>query len=233
MDEVNWPCIPSPSYNAFITKFGNACLYRELSYYLIRVFSKPRQQVDKKGEEFFEFGGYDSGDACFKTSLLVEGRETPIFETRGVTGLFQTATSFGEWLESRAVKARKRYKRSEWKQILAGPLPFTEVEQDIVKARSQFKWQVVGITENGDLKFEVTNNSKRVLPFLTIGIRAPKLLGGIWLPVATILPGRTKIIQASAYKEQADPDTIEAFDEPEPWPEDRDRYWEFRKPDYL
>jgi hypothetical protein len=54
------------------------------------------------------------------------------------------------------------------------------------------------------------------------------LNGGVWLPVSTILPGETHIVEKDCYKDLVDPRDVEAFDEPDPKPEDRDRYWEFK-----
>lgn len=105
-----------------------------------------------------------------------------------------------------------------------------------MNARRQFSWRVVGIATNGDLQFEVHNGSDLILPYLSVGIRGklrpPRsgpLNGGVWLPVLNILPGETRMIEKDCYKEVVDPADIEAFGEPDPEPEDRDRFWEFKE----
>ena len=72
-----------------------------------------------------------------------------------------------------------------------------------------------------------TNFSNRRLPFLSIGVRGPNLIGGIWLPVSKIAPGETRVVEHDGYKCTA-PENQEAFALPDPWPEDRERYWEFK-----
>jgi hypothetical protein len=75
-----------------------------------------------------------------------------------------------------------------------------------------------------------------VLPYLSLGIRGqlrpPKtepLHGGVWLPVSSISPGETRVVVKDCYKDLVDPREVEVFDQPDPEPEDRERYWEFRE----
>jgi hypothetical protein len=74
-----------------------------------------------------------------------------------------------------------------------------------------------------------------VLPYLTVGVRGklrpPKegpLTGGVYLPVDSIYPEQTGRVAFDCYKKYVDPKDVEVFDEPDPGPEDRERYWEFR-----
>ena len=64
-----------------------------------------------------------------------------------------------------------QFKKKEWKDIEAGPPPFSALEIAILEARRLFRWRVVGIASNGDLQFEVHNRSNLILPYLSIGIR--------------------------------------------------------------
>ena len=88
----------------------------------------------------------------------------------------------------------------------------------------------MGIANSGDLQFEVHNGSDRVLPFLSIGVRGRhgEINGGAWLPVSSVLPGQTRVIERDCYKKWLRPENVEVFDLPDPEPEDRDRYWEFK-----
>jgi len=103
-------------------------------------------------------------------------------------------------------------------------------ELAIVAARQQFTWRVIGITPNDELMYEVHNGSDRRLPFLSIGIRATTatLQGGVWLPVNDIAPGQTAVIVKETYRDLIDPGEVEAYALPDPEPEERARYWEFR-----
>jgi hypothetical protein len=94
---------------------------------------------------------------------------------------------------------------------------------------------VVGIAANGDLQFEIHNGSNSVLPSISLGfrgkLRPPKsgpLNGGIHLPVSSIAPGATKIVEFDCYKQFVAPEDAEVFDLPDPGPEDREQYWELQ-----
>lgn len=227
--------LPLPrSYKDFVLRFGNAKLYRELGGYKVGVLASPREERDKEGGEiFYSFGHYDSNSAYFKDSLLRRGEETPVFEG-GEDRMHQVADGFQAWLTKRANLARRQYTKRQWAEIVAGPPPFTPEQQRIVEARRKFRWRVVAISNSGDIQFEVHNGSDVILPFLTIGIRGKQrnsnaiLNGGIWLPVGSVLPGQTAVIEKECYKKLLDPRDVVAYDEPDPEPEDRDRYWEFK-----
>jgi hypothetical protein len=224
-----------PSYEAFVLQFGNAKLYRQGSVYLVQVFASLLDAESNEGETLLQFGRTDMSLAYFKESLLIRGQESPVFEWYHEQGLRQTAANFEEWLRVKCAAARGLFKKKEWEAIEKGPQPFSAQEKAIVEARKRFRWRVVGIALSGDLRFKVHNGSDLVLPFLSIGIRGklrpPKsgpLNGGIWLPVSSVLPGETQIIEKGCYKNLVDPKDVEAFAEPDPEPEDRDRYWEFK-----
>ena len=230
-----------PSYRAFVLQFGNAKLYRRLtsynSSYLIEVYAAPREAFSKEGEPLFQFGRTETSLAYFKESLLVEGGESPVFEWRHEQGVRQTADGFLDWLHAKCRWARKQYKKKEWEAIEHGPPPFTEEELAVVEARKHFQWRVVGIAPNGDLRFEIHNGSHMILPYFSVGIRGklrpPKdglLNGGGRLPVSLIRPGETKIIEYDCYKQFVAPEGAEVFDLPDPGPEDRLEYWEFKPP---
>lgn len=226
-----------PSYTNFVLRFGNAKLYRRTNYYLIEIYAGPREAATPSGEPLIGFGRTHSSLAYFKTSLLVEGGESPVFEWRHDEGLRKTAEGFEEWLASQCSAARRQYSEKEWKALENGPPPFTEQEKAIVKARKQFRWRVAGIGSNGNLQFEVHNESNLTLPYLSIGIRGklrpPKtgpLIGAVYLPVSSIGPGETKAIEHDCYKRLITPEDTEAFELPDPEPEDRDRYREFQAP---
>jgi hypothetical protein len=224
-----------PSYRAFVLQFGNAKLYRIRSYWLVEVFAGPREAEGPEGEPLILFGRTDTSLAYFKEHLLVRGEESPVFEWRHEQGIQRTADSFVDWLFAKCISARKRFRRSEWAAIEKGPPPFTNREMAIVTARRQFRWRVVGVSLNDDLRFEIYNGSTLVLPYLSIGVRgrlrAPKegpLEGGAFLPVALIRPGERQVVEFDCYKQLVAPEDVEVFDLPDPGPEDREQYWEFK-----
>jgi hypothetical protein len=112
------------------------------------------------------------------------------------------------------------------------PRPFSTREQAIVEARRLFRWRHLGFAANGDVIFEVANESAMTLPYLSIGVQGKggtKLVGGAWLDVSGIGPGRTGRVQHPCYKEMLAPGEHEFFGTPDPTPETRDRFWEFER----
>jgi hypothetical protein len=136
------------SYKEFVLRFGNATLYRKLSYYLIGVLASPRVETHKKrGELYYRIGHYDGSDAWFKASDLSGGNEAPVYQSGGGQ-IRRVADAFEPWLQRKCKAARATFKKQEWANILAGPAPFTPQESKIVEARLEapldrfsFRWQ--------------------------------------------------------------------------------------------
>lgn len=221
------PFLP-PSHRLFLSKFGGAKLYRELDYYLLGVLASPWEEKDSDGKPIACIGHYDDANVYFKLPLS-EGEELPVFESID-GGLKKVSGTFEQWIEKRCLDCKKRIGKTSWAKILKGPTPFSAEETQILEARKRFEWSVMGRTDSGDLRFKVHNGSDLTLPFLSVGVRSVdrKLNGGVYLPVSALKPGQTAIIDRDCYKNQVDPSLIEAFALPDPGPEDRDRYWEFR-----
>ncbi|MDB5391341.1 MAG: hypothetical protein JWM11_6987 [Planctomycetaceae bacterium] len=224
-----------PSYREFVLRYGNAKLYHRSSNWLVQVFAGPREAESDQLEPLIHFGRTETSLAYFKESLLVEGKEAPVFEWRHGQRVQQTADSFEDWLQTKRDLARKRYKKKEWEAIEKGPPPFTDHERSIVEARKQLRWRVVGVAPNEDLRFEIQNESTMILPYLSVGIRGklrpPKtgpLNGTAYLPVMSIRPGETKVVEFDCYKKFITPEETEVIALPDPEPEDRDQYWEFK-----
>lgn len=224
-----------PSYKDFVLRYGNARLYRRDNYWYVEVYAGPRLAEAKDGRRLIRFGRTWISLAYFDESKLLAGCESPVFEWYYQAGLRKTADGFEEWLIAKCKAGRKRFKKAEWQAIEAGPAPFTEQERQIVAARKQFRWRVVGIAPNESLLFEVQNGSTLILPYLSVGVRGQlrppgdgPLNGRSFLPVGTIRPGETAIMEIDCYKKLVTPQATEVFELPDPGPEDREQYWEFR-----
>lgn len=218
------------SYREFVQEFGKAKLYKVKGGYALGVLAAPSAAVGPDGVPLLCVGHYQSAKAYFKQSELAEVKEPPVYEW-GQAGLRKSADGFASWLENRCSAARSQYGKRGWARVLKGPKPFTEREEAVVQARRDFKWRVVGVTPDNDLIFEVTNCSGMTLPFVSIGVRSShgKFEGRVWLPVSHIGSGTTGVIEKDCYKRYVDPEQIEVFALPDPEPEDRDEYWEFRE----
>jgi hypothetical protein len=101
-----------------------------------------------------------------------------------------------------------------------------------VKRRRDFTWRFLGIVDGRQLQFQVTNNSDGLLPYFSIGIRTKdrRLVGAVWLPVASLVPGESMCIEKECYADLASAEELEPFELPDPTPSTRFRYWEFGGP---
>lgn len=227
----------STSYKCFVLRFGNANLYRRTTacndFYLIEVHAGPRETSVEGGMQYLQIGKTSESLVFVKEAPLDNYGESPVFEWQYRQGMRQRAAGFSEWLEMKCNWARKQYKKREWKEVVQGPPPFSSFELDVVNARRCMTWRVVGISTDGNLRFEIRNSSKLALPYLTLGFRGkmrpPKqgeLKGRLRIPIATVLPGNTGVVDFDCYKEFVSPEDGVPFDLPDPGPEDRLAYWE-------
>lgn len=220
-----------PAYKAFVMRYGNAKLYESRGVYLMEIFSVPKDFESTKGEHFLQFGKTDTGPAYFKESLLAKNQETPVFEWSPEEGFYHSYNGFEMWLRENCRIARSGFGDHRWQEIEQGPPPFNLQETKVIEARKRFEWKVVGIADDGDILFDVHNRSDITLPFLTLGVRgkAGKVKGRIWLPVSAARPGESIIVKKGCYKGHLEPADVEVFDIGDPLPQDRDRFWEFKR----
>jgi hypothetical protein len=219
--------LPS-SYKEFVLKFGNAKLYRRHhnDSYQIGVFAGPREVILNDKTRIYQVGYHDDANVYVKPQSDSIG--FPVFEL-GSDFERKVADDFEAWLTESCANARRTYGRRKWAEIINGPAPFTAEEQSISMARRAIQWRVLGVDAIGNHIFEVSNESGRTLPVLTVGIRSKdrRLNGAVLLKVRHIGPGQTGIVHASCYKGLVSPGEIEAYALPEPQPEDREQYAEF------
>lgn len=218
-----------PSYRAFLEDHGTARLYA-LGRGAYALGVRTPEPAAKGDEPLLAIGHHDDARAYLKVPELAPGAEAPVHEW-GAAGLRRAAPDFATWLDGRAARIRKKLGRARWRQIVEGPAPFTAEERAIVEARRLFRWRVRGITKDGAHLIEVENRSDRTLPFLSIGVRGKKLVGGIWLPVHDVAPGARVVIEKQCYRGLVPPAELELHALPDPEPEDRADYWELKAAD--
>jgi hypothetical protein len=222
------------SYLEFLSRFGDTWFFREIgrSSWAMRLLGQPELVTHEKTEKKLHFLGWSEGaaaDIYFDDAQLAPGVEVPVMVGVG-GGLRETGLTFDAWLEQRAQQLRKRYRKRAWQKVIDGPAPFTARELAVIEARRKFEWRIVGVTDDRKIQFQITNRSKLVLPRLSLGVRAPNLLGGVHLPVGEVEPGHTKVVAFDCYGALVDPANVEIFALPEPEPETRGEYWDFGEP---
>src|SRR5262245_61589443 len=109
--------VPLPhSYKEFVRRFGSARLFREGLGCLAGVWVPPIKEQPSKGEDLYGIGHYQSESAYFKSSLLREEDEAPVF--KGDPGrLVKVADGFEAWLIKRYKAVRRTYSKQKWGEI--------------------------------------------------------------------------------------------------------------------
>ncbi|MEI7728030.1 MAG: hypothetical protein WCO56_00545 [Verrucomicrobiota bacterium] len=220
--------LPS-AYKEFTLKFGTAKLYRRSRIgYRIGIFAGPRQATIDNGASIYHIGWHDGATVYVKP--VVNSAEFPVFEFEEGSET-KVADSFEEWVVESSASARNAYGRKKWEEILRGPKPFTAQETEIIEARRMMHWLVLGVDTDGNHIFEIINASQYTLAALTVGVRSKdgRLNGAVRLNVHHVGPGQRAVLHTNCYKDLVSPQEAELFALPDPKPEDRDYYWEFRK----
>lgn len=221
------------SYVEFLERFGAARLYKKHKRYRINILSSPVEKMVLDYGLFLQIGCYHSCPVYFSVDLLAQQDQGhyPIFELEDDGILDQVSDDFAEWLEMRASQIRKSYTPEEWKRILQGPEPFTQREQKIIDARHSFIWEVVEFNEKGEATIRVHNRSNETLPYLTIGVRIKNstMESATRIDVSDLKPGEEKTVHKLIFPEEAKRNNLILEDLPDPTPEEREMYWEFRQ----
>jgi hypothetical protein len=227
-EAINKAAVQLPrSYRQFVLRFGNAKFYRQdLNGYALGVLAAPREAPLPDGTRLYHIAWNDSASVYVKS--LDTGEEAPVFEYERERE--RRSGSFEEWLRRSCAAARRSYGRMKWAAILRGPAPFTEEERRVIAARRAIDWAALGPDNQGNQLFRVTNTGVQTVNWLTLGVRSKDrtLNGAVALDVSAVGPGQTATLARGCYRDLVRPEELEVFALPEPQPEDRDYYWEFR-----
>jgi hypothetical protein len=219
-------------YCDFLKEFGWGKLFTDHSdapAIAIYPLKEYRRHDCADGKTYVGFADRGNKSFCFEEQQVLSGYPCTVYMLKGKSAK-EVHLNFSEWLKTSYDIVKAGYSKTKWMRIVAGPKPFSEEEMQVVEARRNFSWKLIGFSDDGGAKFEVTNNSNRRLPFLSIGIQDKAravLIGGVWLNVAHIQPGTTAIVIKDCYKDQISSDQLMPFHLPEPIPEKKERYWEF------
>src|SRR5260370_15751327 len=117
--EKQFAALPT-DYKTFLYEHGESRLFRSLNHpsYNMGVFSTPRSLEGRKGELLLEIGFFiNGGYAHFRRPKGAVDAEPGVFEGAGLQ-VRKAADSFEEWLKKRFERAKKLYKKSDWKLII-------------------------------------------------------------------------------------------------------------------
>lgn len=218
-------------YKEFVITFNFVRLFRDgRDSYRIHLWSEPVYCPNTKYGNLEYIGRYEMGRVYFKEKELKDGKDIPVHEWYGNSGIRKAADTFEEWIHLKVCSAKRKYKAKEWKELLVPPPPFTEREQAVIAARHQMKWELVRIEDNLDRVIKVTNMSDIVLPYLTLDVnRADGYnFGGKYVPIGDLLPGETKEYRFSLYDYRPDHAEQQLTETRDPVPGEQEFYWEFR-----
>jgi len=107
----------SPSYRAFVLKFGNAKLYRRArnDSYRVGIFAGPRETTLDNGTHIYHLGFHDGASVYVKAGVTSASFAMFEFESGSED---EAAVDFEEWLTTSCARARSEFTREEWERIL-------------------------------------------------------------------------------------------------------------------
>lgn len=219
-DEVLRATLLSPQYGEFLRRYGAIRAFPRGRAIGLFVYASPTITT-YGGKTLHEIANEDGSPRH-----LSEGEAAVYGVMDGE--LWTVAADFETWLLEAMTRLRTSYDRREWNALLKGARPFTRQEQAVIEARRKFEVVLEGIEPDERLRLRIRNGSERTLPCLTYGVRAPDLIGALFLNVADLAPGQTKTICVHAYRDQVDPRAIELHLD-EPAPEDRAEFRELQR----
>jgi hypothetical protein len=222
----------SGPYASFLREFGWAKLFTDYGDApLVSAYPlSSRRRFKLSDGVYVGFGFRGEETALFSESDLFARGESAVFR-EAAGGSQRINDNFGEWLKVSYDRARSTFSARAWERICAGPKPFSRQQQRIVEARRKFTVRHTGFAKNGDATFSVRNDSDMTLPYYSLGVQGKggtKLVGGVFLDVSSIPPGTEKSVRKDCYKESLRQDELEIFELPEPIPEKKEGYWEFK-----
>ena len=132
----------------------------------MEVYAGPREAVSIDGERLIQFGRTHTSLAYFKEPLRLEGEAN----RRSLSGRMRaacrkTADGFLGMAErevlvgTEAIQEKGMGGHREWSAAVY------RAGAGCCRGRKRFRWRVVGIAPNGDLRFEVHNGSDMTLPY--------------------------------------------------------------------
>ncbi len=223
---TTWPVTPPRSYQTFIQSFGAVQLFREQNFYQLQIFQHPAVCGER-----LAFGSLQSSYVSWEYRRGTLNNEPHVILITRDGSIWQnTHITFEEWLRNAVLNLRSTYLPSEWKAICRGPRPFSIDDERIVAIRRRF--EIVRYAyDNGQYALEIQNRSDGHIPFLTLNVTYPddRRHGGKWVPVGHIHPGESSKVTFTPSKGVSHPDNAIIEIAPDPRPEDREMYWEFRR----
>jgi hypothetical protein len=225
-------------YRGFLLNYGPTKLFRERQHgwHELQVYRLPDIAYEEETHTFAEIARVGDTFAYFVIERGAGRFDDIVLEHSSTGGIRTTGRTFSSWLMWRFKRERKGIKKAEWDEILRGPAPFTAEEEQIVRARSQFRVRKVGSDEKNNVILEVHNGSERTLQYLTVFLKgaSPNDFGGRSpVYVGNIPPGVTKTLPVAFYKDFVYADSVVVRQGYPPGPEDRYIFYELTGPKWF
>jgi hypothetical protein len=221
------------SFAKFVEDFGEAKLYFKKGRFRIGILASPLEHHMPPFDGFVEIGWTVSSKVFFRVSEMNGDSEALVYEWFPKSGMTCTKVVFSEWLEKRAASIRRSSPRKVWLKYLEGPLPFTEEERLVLRARLLFSCDLVEAEPNARMKLRVRNGSDRTLPWLTVGVSLSRLgrfpaeiRTNMFVPTLEVAPMMVRDVFTPPDSEPIDPNSVKVFPLGNPSPRERDCFAE-------
>ncbi len=221
-----------PAFIAFTTEFAGLKAFHDPSdggRYRLKIWGQLYLLENARtGRKFAEFGRHREQEIGFGLSPNggIEAEPIIAIDANGLER--RVAQTFESWLESAWRSEKAALGRRRWAELVAGPAAFTAAELAILKARDEYRIELISPCEPGSIEFLVENHSALQLAHVTAGFRySDDEILPMRVDVGSIAPGKTGRVKQRFPYSNLTPDRICRFPI-EPTPANRALFWELR-----
>lgn len=230
-----WDALPSldlasvPSeYAEWLRRVGPAKLLREFYTYShkIAVNNAPSIIDLSDGVQVLNVGAI-MGRSVFFLANGRGGWNDEVVLLGSAPALVRTGCSFYEWLEKQYSRAKKGYRVRDWKALVNGGAPFSEVERRILEWRSKIIVERIENDRFNNVQLLLTNTADEIMPYFSVNLTS--LNASFSAALRTDLLGKNcrQLYRLNCHKTLFRPDDIEVNIIRDPIPDDRPRIIEF------
>lgn len=210
-------------YVEFLRQVGPARLFRDSNgAHLLEISAPCLTKYENSG--FVKIGFADSQGYLFLTKneddrylMAIGSEQHPV-----VVGL-----SFHDWIHKAFTTNFEGLDAESLREYRNGIRPFSKAESILLEERSKIAWEILGKDDSGNVFIKIINNSRRLLPFISLGIfHKGTEVGLTWINTTDIKPGTsgTKILKLYKHLPTQEQEIRDLWP-PRPW--ERKRFKEF------